>query len=221
MIAALLFASMLGGAKQLVLVTTPDWNATQGTLQRYEKHLLRWRAVGPPIPIVVGRTGLAWGRGLHPPMNGPQKEEGDGKSPAGIFEIGTSFGFASSAGWKLPYLQLRDTTECVDDAQSTFYNQIVERTALSDWKSSEKMRAIPQYEWGAFVSHNTPPHPGSGSCIFLHIWSGPASHTTGCTAMGREDLLTLLGWLDPKLTPRLVQLPRSEYARLRREWSLP
>lgn len=215
MIASLLLAA------QLVVVTTPDWNATQGTLQRYEKHLFHWRAVGAPINVVIGRTGLAWGRGLNPPMDGPQKHEGDGKSPAGIFNLGTSFGFAPKAAWKVPYLQLHDTTECVDDGASTFYNQIVERTALSDWKSSEKMRSIQQYKWGAFVSHNTPAHPGSGSCIFLHIWGGPSSTTTGCTAMAEEDLTTLLGWLDPKSSPRLIQLTRPEYERLRRDWKLP
>ena len=214
MIVALLFA-------QLIVVTTPDWNATAGTLQRYDKHLFHWRAVGQPIEVVIGRSGLAWGRGLHPPMIGPQKREGDGKSPAGVFAIGTAFGFAPSAQFKLPYLPLRETTECVDDTASAFYNQIVERAAASDWKSSEKMRAVPQYQWGAFVSHNTPAHAGSGSCIFLHIWSGPQSTTTGCTAMREADLLTLLHWIDPKQSPRIVQLPRAEYERLRKEWRLP
>ena len=221
MIVALLFA-ILSGSRQLIVVITPDWNATSGTLQRYDKHLLRWRAVGAPVNVVIGRSGLAWGRGLHPPMNGPQKREGDGKSPAGVFSIGTAFGFApSTAQFTLPYLPLRDTTECVDDTASTFYNQIVERTPASDWKSSEKMRAVPQYEWGAFVSHNTPAHAGDGSCIFLHIWSGPQSTTSGCTAMDKAGLLTLLQWIDPKEEPRIVQLPRDQYDQLRKSWSLP
>ena len=63
MIGAVLFAAaVLSGSSQLIVVTTADWNATAGTMQRYEKRLLRWRAVGPPIDIVIGRTGLAWGR---------------------------------------------------------------------------------------------------------------------------------------------------------------
>ena len=209
MIAALLFAA-LAGSSQLIVVTTPDWNATTGTLQRYEKRLLRWRAIGTPIDVVIGRTGLA----------APgQKKEGDGKSPGGVFAIGTSFGFAESAGWKLPYLQLHETTECVDDPESTFYNQIVERTPAADWKSSEKMRSINQYKWGAVISYNSPAKKGAGSCVFLHIAGRGA--TAGCTAMKEEDLLTLLRWIDPKKSPRIVQLPRDEYERSRREWSLP
>lgn len=217
MIAALLLA-VLTGSQQLIVVTTPDWNATSGKLQRYEKRLLRWRAAGPPVDVVIGRTGLAWGRGLHSPQNGTQKREGDGKAPAGVFALGTSFGFASTAGWKLPYLQLHETTECVDDAASTFYDQIVERTPAADWTSSEKMRSIGLYKWGAVVSHNAPPAPGAGSCIFLHVGAKP---TAGCTAMAESDLVTLLQWLDPKKSPRMVQLPVDEYARLKREWQLP
>ena len=214
MIAALLFS-------QLLVVVTPDWDATNGTMQRYEQRWRRWRAVGDPINVVIGRTGLAWGRGLHSPMNGPQKHEGDGKSPAGIYTLGSAFGFEPSAQWKLPYVPLRETTECVDDAASAFYNQVVERTAASDWKSSEKMRSVLQYKWGVVVNHNTPAFAGAGSCIFLHIWKGPQSTTAGCTAMAEDDLVTLLQWLDPGRSPRIVQLPRAEYDRLRRPWSLP
>jgi D-alanyl-D-alanine dipeptidase len=220
-IAALLFAMAFSNTSQLVVVTTADWTATAGVMQRYEKHLYRWRAVGPSIDVVIGRTGFAWGRGFHGPQNGPQKKEGDGKAPAGIFAIGTSFGFSPAADFKLPYLPLHDTTECVDDINSTFYNQIVERTREADWKSSEKMHAIPQYKWGAVILHNALPQKGEGSCVFLHIWSRPESTTAGCTAMSEEDLLTLLQWLDPKKAPRLVQMPRPEYERLRKEWALP
>ena len=220
MIAALLLA-VLAGSRQLVVVTTPDWNATSGSLQRYEKHFLRWRPVGAPVDVVIGRTGLAWGRGLQTTQNGPQKQEGDGKAPAGVFSFGASFGFAPRADWRLPYLSLRETTECVDDTASTFYNQIVERTPAADWSSSEKMRSIGVYKWGAVISHNSPAFKGAGSCVFLHIWKGPQSTTAGCTAMREEDLVAVLKWLDPKQSPRLVQLPRGEYSRLRKEWALP
>jgi len=71
------------------------------------------------------------------------------------------------------------------------------------------------------VEHNAAAVPGAGSCIFLHIWGGPAKGTAGCTAMAEEDLVRLLGWLDHKESPRLVQLPEAEYARLRAAWSLP
>ena len=178
----------------MVVVTTPDWKATSGTLQRYERTPAKaeWRAVGDPIPVVVGRNGLA-------PES--EKHEGDGKSPAGVYRIGTAFGFAPSSDFRLPYRQLRETTECVDDAASRFYNTIVDRDRVPavDWSSSEKMRSIREYVWGAVVESK------KGSCIFLHIWGGPHSTTAGCTAMREEDLLTLLRWLDPAKKPVIEQ----------------
>jgi len=191
----------LAGSGQAIVVTTPDWKSTSGSLQRFERDGGAWRAVGDAIPIVVGHSGLA-------PAG--EKHEGDGRSPAGIYSIGTAFGFTPSSDFRLPYRQLRDTTECVDDTTSRFYNQLVERDAVTvDWSSSEKMRKVSAYVWGAVVNYNTPAAAGKGSCIFLHVWGGPGSTTTGCTAMREEDLLTLLRWLDPAKNPRLVQFPAS------------
>jgi zinc D-Ala-D-Ala dipeptidase len=166
-----------------------------GMLQRYERASEgdRWREAGAPFPVVVGRNGVA---------DPDAKVEGDGKAPSGTFPLGTAFGFADRADTRMPYRQLRETTECVDDTASRFYNQIVERDAVTvDWTSSEKMRAIAEYRWGIVVEYNTPPVAGKGSCIFLHLWSGPDSTTAGCTAMAEENLLTLLRWLDPAAKP--------------------
>lgn len=222
--------SPLSRARQLVLVTTRDWGAVEGTLERFERKNSKaaWRRVGERVPVVVGRGGLGWGAGLNAQTgDGPVKREGDGRAPAGVFALGPAFGFApaSEAPWlKLPYTPLADDTECVDDVSSSRYNLIVERSGAGvvDWKSSERMRAVPGYRWGVVVGHNAnPPVAGHGSCIFLHIWAGPSKGTAGCTAMAQPDLEALLGWLDAKKRPLLVQLPEAEYARLRDAWRLP
>src|SRR5690242_8279181 len=51
---------------QIVVVTTTDWKSSQATLQRYERATAgkRWKAVGEPFTVVVGKTGLGWGSGL-------------------------------------------------------------------------------------------------------------------------------------------------------------
>ncbi|HSP15076.1 MAG TPA: L,D-transpeptidase family protein [Thermoanaerobaculia bacterium] len=189
----------LAVSRQAIVVVADQPNATTGKLQRYERDSLQapWRAAGDAVPVVFGRKGLA-------PAG--QKREGDGRSPSGIFPLGTVFGFAQSIDLRMPYRQLRETTECVDDSASFYYNQIVDRDMVPvDWSSSEKMREIGQYHWGVVVEYNTPPKPQRGSCIFLHIWSGPNSTTAGCTAMRQEDLQTILLWLDPRANPLLVQ----------------
>jgi len=195
--------SLLLASCQAIVVLTDGPGVTVGTLQRFLLAGDRWQAVGEPIAVVVGRNGLA-------PVD--QKKEGDGRSPSGVFTLSTAFGFEDPNDLRVPFLTLRPTTECVDDSSSRYYNEIVDRDEVRvvDWKSSEKMATVEQYRMGLQVDFNRPSMPRRGSCIFLHIWSGPSSTTAGCTAMKREDLDTLLHWLDPIANPRLVQYMRSE-----------
>jgi len=225
----------LHNSTQMLVVTTSDWSAVPGRLVRYErarpgKH---WKQVGGPVAIVVGKNGLGWGIGLAPTDNAtvrdsadPVKHEGDGKSPAGVFGISTGFGYSAEkpAAWKMPYVSLTPTVECVDDAGSQFYNRVVDRAAVTlDWNSSEHMASTGEYyRWGAVIDHNwNPPVPGAGSCIFLHVWGGPSQGTTGCTAMAQLQLEPILAWLDPAANPILVQLPQAQYKKLRKPWRLP
>src|SRR5215471_12633129 len=71
---------------QLIVVTTSDWNAVDGKLQRYERAVPRgdWKAVGGPIQVVVGKNGLGWGSGIFSAdalrvggSDDPVKKEGD------------------------------------------------------------------------------------------------------------------------------------------------
>jgi L,D-peptidoglycan transpeptidase YkuD (ErfK/YbiS/YcfS/YnhG family) len=221
----------LASSTQLLVVTTADWSAVQGVLQRYERSQPgeEWRMVGSPIDVVVGKSGLGWGTGVVPvSAHGldPVKREGDRKSPAGVFRLSTAFGYASQplAGWKMPYVSLTPSVECVDDTHSKFYNRVVDRGAVSaDWNSSEKMLSVgDSYRWGIVVDNNTEPVvPGNGSCVFMHIWRSREIGTVGCTAMPQKELETVLGWLDPAEKPLLVQLPLAKYRSLEKSWALP
>jgi len=97
-------------------------------------------------------------------------------------------------------------------------------TVSPDWGSHENEnmhRSDDLYRWGILVDHNAnPPVPGGGSCIFMHIWKGPAQPTVGCTAMPQADMELLLGWLDPDRKPLLVQLPAAQYQKLGHRWNL-
>ena len=216
--------------RQLVLVITPGWTDSTGVMQRFERNDAQapWRALTPIVPVTVGKTGLAWGRGLHPTVsdNGPLKREGDLRAPAGVFRLSSAFGYAKTApGVRLPYVEATSTLECVDDPQSQYYNRIVDRAQIAavDWKSSEPMRRRDElYRWGVVIDHNDPsPAPGLGSCIFLHIWPAPKAPTVGCTATSRDVVEQLIAWLDPETQPVLVQLPRPVFERVREAWRLP
>ncbi|MNF91575.1 hypothetical protein D3C84_741800 [compost metagenome] len=140
-----------------------------------------------------------------------------------MFKLGTAFGYEPSADTRLPYLSLTPTIECVDDSQSTRYNELVDGSVVAkDWDSSERMRRSDDlYRQGIFIQHNTPASPGAGSCIFFHIWRGPTAPTRGCTAMDPADIARLFSWLDPRQSPLLVQLPEAQYEQLRERWGLP
>jgi hypothetical protein len=227
-------AKPLDSSTQMVVVTTADWSTVQGRLQRFERAHLGdpWNPVGSPIAIVVGKKGMGWGAGILSTddpavrsLQDPIKKEGDGKSPAGIFSIGTAFGYAAQppSGWKMPYISLTSSVECVDDSASHFYNRIVDRATVSpDWHSSELMsQAGEAYRWGAVIDQNSAAVPQGGSCVFLHIWGGPDVGTSGCTAMPQEQLEPILAWLDPARSPILVQLPLAQYKELEKSWHLP
>jgi L,D-peptidoglycan transpeptidase YkuD (ErfK/YbiS/YcfS/YnhG family) len=228
-------AFALRNCTQMLVVITPEWNATFGTLRRYERSTPneKWKAVGHPIAVVVGKNGLGWDTGAEVAdpqearnTNDPMKKDGDFRSPAGIFALGTTFGhaFQKPVTWRMPYLPLTPAVECVDDPKSKFYNQVLDRSAVSpDWKSSEPMfRTDDIYRWGLVVKQNVDPaQPGKGSCIFLHIWTGPGQATDGGTATAQEQMENLLAWLDPYQNPLLVQLPASKYDELQKTWELP
>lgn len=217
---------------QLVIVVTPSLESAHGKLIRFtrESNQPEWRPTGDSITVLVGKKGLAWGIGLHSQNDKtiPVKIEGDGKSPAGAFTLGTAFGYlpAEKIGeLRFPYLQVSQTLECVDDVNSRYYNQLLERDKVEnkDWQSSERMLLSGiWYELGVVVDHNNdPPQKEGGSCIFLHNWSDPADSTTGCTAMDRSNMKMIIEWLDIAKHPVLVQLTRDLYTELRRNWCLP
>lgn len=216
---------------QLIVVTTPSWDAVGGTLQRYERETPadNWHHVGQSISVVVGQRGMGWGIGLAPiavrRAADPLKHEGDHKSPAGIFSLGTSFGLspARPAAWNMPYLALNPGIECVDDAHSKFYNRVVDRkTVTPDWNSSEHMRSIGKYyRWGIVINQNPENEPQKGSCVFLHVWGGDGEGTEGCTAMDQSQIESILAWLRPSADPLLVQMPLKEYRQAEKSLHLP
>ncbi|MEJ2496500.1 MAG: L,D-transpeptidase family protein [Sulfurovaceae bacterium] len=168
-------------SSQLILVSTDDWNASNGVLQKYQKESGQWYKIGDDIAIKVGENGLGWGIGLH-------------KTPADA---------------PYPYEEMSKDFHCVDDSDSKYYNKIVDsKKVKKDYNSYEVMEFDKNYyKYGLVVDHNPKAVPLKGSCIFLHIKSIP---TMGCTAMSEEAMLELLKWLDPAKTPILIQAPKGE-----------
>ncbi len=218
-------------ARQLILGVVSDWEAVPVELSRWERSSDGgpWKLVGEPWSGVVG-SGTAWGRGLHgegPPtgQSGPDKQEGDGRSPAGAFALGGAYGYAKAApaGTRWSYTPVDASWHCVDDSASAAYGTIVDTDAVKkDWSSSEKMkRKDDLYTWVVDVAHNPAHTAKAGSCIFLHVWRAAGTPTVGCTAMPQPQLESVLAWVSPAARPVYVLLPLPAYAALGDRWGLP
>jgi zinc D-Ala-D-Ala dipeptidase len=218
----------LADSRQCIVVITDSWSANHGVLHTFERNNgAPWQERGDHASVVVGRAGLGWGRGDVDPVGfvAPEKREGDDKAPAGIFRLGTAFGYAANpVSTRMPYLRLSKRIVAVDDANSRYYNRLIDSATIPhpDWRSAESM-ILPddRYKWGIVVLHNNKAVPGAGSCIFLHIWKDESTPTSGCTAMPEPVIIRLLQWLNPAKRPRIIQLPRSVYNELRSRWRLP
>ena len=219
-------------SRQMILVLTDSITSTNGNLFYFEKQNDEnvWTQINSKIPVVLGRNGLGWGRGLNSIDSSklPIKTEGDGRSPAGVFELGAAFGYSTAEeiiGLKIPYMPITEIVECIDDIKSDYYNQIVKRDEIKkvDWQSSEKMFFFFfWYQQGVIVNQNTnPTSKGSGSCIFLHNWSQPNETSAGCTEMEPINLKRIIYWLDSSSNPILIQLTKQLFTEYKHIWKLP
>src|SRR5712671_357356 len=143
----------LAQAKRLVLVATQSMDTALATLQRFTRRSadLPWKRVGAAEPAVVGKAGLGWGFPFLDVKDReePEKVEGDKRTPAGFFRIGSSFGFAPSR--RPGYIEVRSgETVCVEDPSSPFYNTITKRSDIGAVEADD-MRSSALYRSGLFV----------------------------------------------------------------------
>ncbi len=231
-------------SKQLLVVTTPAWNISAGNLNRYERDSSGvWKIVGKSTPVVLAKNGLA------PTISGPlepaQKQHGDARSPAGVFPIHRVLGTShTSPAPRMPY-ESSEGVECVDDPGSFSYGGLLRRdqVAFSDWNSAQPLMKYESgiivvarwREWGRFSPKPNEmtfslatgekkvlsPDPPPGACMFLFGSAAPLQPTEGSTAIPQKKFDEILRWLDAGKNPVLVQLPVSEYDRLKSFYKFP
>lgn len=187
---------IVGSSSQVLLVVADKIDAIEAKAYAYEKKNGLWQAVFEPMDVVFGSRGLT-----------DHKQEGDKKSPIGIFPLERCYGRVENPGTKLTYTQFAENDFWVDDPESKYYNTYQKGASNGNWKSAEDLYAIGQpYKYFIVIEYNTKnPLPGNGSAIFLHIWKEKGSPTAGCTAMSEQNLLKVIRWLDPTQIPVIIQ----------------
>lgn len=221
---------------QLLVGVADTWDQSRGKLWRYQRDAStrEWQRLSHAdgVDILLGRNGLAWGRGaLAIPESLQQKHskrEGDGRAPAGCFAITKIYGNDASlpAGANFPYRQVGAWDAWPDDIQNPFYNRhivIDPQQGIPTWFEKQRMRQGDfAYRWLVEIRHNAdPPQPGAGSAIFFHIRRGPDRRTSGCTTMSEGNLKAIVSWLKIDAQPHYVLLPKSVYQSLAPVWKLP
>jgi L,D-peptidoglycan transpeptidase YkuD (ErfK/YbiS/YcfS/YnhG family) len=217
-------------SQQAVVALTSSWTSSYADLYLYERAGEQWVKRDGPIKVRLGRTGSAWGLGIHQnPSGATLKKEGDAKSPAGIFYIGGAWGDAPTIQKhpQLPYRKVTPRDLWVEDSTSPLYNQhqILPHTPRTAWEKKAQMKQNDYaHSLKLFIAHNPPPKakPYGGSAVFFHIWrDGGSKPTAGCTTMTPANLKKLVAWIDPTKLPIYILLPTSEYKAKRAAWKLP
>jgi L,D-peptidoglycan transpeptidase YkuD (ErfK/YbiS/YcfS/YnhG family) len=183
----------LASARRLVLVAADSVDGSAAGLQRFVRATpaARWRPVGAPADVLVGKKGLAWGHAFRrfARAGEPVKREGDRRAPAGFYRIGRPFGLAASA--QPGYLHISAGMTCVDDVRSPAYNTITTRAKVGWRVHGENMWRVPEYRRGLLVDYPSDRKARAGSCIFIHLRRPDATGTGGCVAVPERDLIAL------------------------------
>ncbi len=183
-----------GSSTQAIVVRTPSWNATVGTLEAYERDDGAWKIFAGPITAHVGYNGFA-----------QNKHEGDGRTPAGVYGFSLAFGTQPDPGTHLSYRRATANDVWVDDPASSLYNTWQTAPSNGRWSSAEQLDQPGPYAHAAVIAYNTARTPGKGSAIFLHVSLGRP--TSGCVSIDGSVLVEILRWLDPVRHPVIVMGP--------------
>jgi len=205
-VATIMNSFKISESSQALLATSNYPSSSAVTIYSLEKKDGQWRKFTESFGGVIGKNGFA---------EPSEKREGDGKSPSGIFPLKMAFGYDEAVRTKMPYRQTLPDDLWVDDVNAADYNRWVKK---SDTKANsyEKMkRDDGLYKYGLVIEYNTNPViPGHGSAIFLHVWKGKGSSTAGCVATSEDNVVKILGWLDPEKLPLIIMGTESTIERL-------
>ncbi len=160
-----------------------NYNKILVQILEQEKAILKYPKCNIEVDAYIGRNGAT-----------EQKQEGDGKTPLGEFELGvilgTEIGIQNKNG--LEYKKIMKEMYWVDDINSKYYNQLVkENEVKKDWNSAEHLIEYP-IEYRCLVEIKTNPENilGKGSAVFLHCSNNKS--TAGCIAVDSNSMRTII-----------------------------
>lgn len=134
----------------------------------------------------------------------PDKKEGDGSTPSGLYPLVFAFGHRASADTRMEYRQITEGTYWVDDPDSPLYNQWTQQCDQGLWEDADRLwEAGVRYNLAIVVGYNYGADivRGKGSAIFVHCGDAP---TNGGVCMKEANLKKILSWLDAAASPQIL-----------------
>ena len=186
-----------GGGRQVITVDAASSASTSATLALWQRSGSCWGLVAGPWTARVGSNGVS-----------DHHREGDDTTPAGRYGFGpVMYGIAASPGVAYPYHQLTCGDWWDEDPASPSYNtfqHVACGSAPSFHGGSEALwQMTVAYQRFAVIGYNAGPIvAGAGSAVFLHDDTGRP--TAGCVSLPAGQLDTVLRWLNPSASPRVV-----------------
>lgn len=176
-------AAVPANARQAVVVTGDAPDSNRSTVVRYVRDPVKgWQPVGDPWNAHNGLKGWT-----------DHHLQGDLRSPVGVFGLSDAGGYLADPGTRLPYdrgpaftikgkgFLGESLVGSFDYVVAVDYNRVPGRTPL-DW--------------------TRPLGAGRGGGIWIHVDHGGPTH--GCVSVPRDDMRTLLRWLDPSRHPVVI-----------------
>jgi L,D-peptidoglycan transpeptidase YkuD (ErfK/YbiS/YcfS/YnhG family) len=190
-------SNKIDNSTQIILVVdNSSFFFTRTKLYATEKRDDKWQMALEPFNAVIGKNGFA-------PAG--EKREGDGRTPSGVYPLKMTFGYDEIVKTKMLYRQTLADDLWIDDPNADDYNRWVKKQETHVASYEIMKRDDNLYKYGIIIEYNTDPViKGNGSAIFLHIWKGEGIPTAGCVAVSEENILKILGWLDPAASPLII-----------------
>lgn len=177
-------------AQQWIVVGVPAANATTGTLTAFQRVGQDWKVVLGPTPAKVGELGVG------------APADGVYRTPEGTFGFDQAFGRQPNPGTKMPYFQATTQDWWDEDGKSPTYNTHVRSADQPSGIAENLYDSGPVYDYAVNITSNPQRIPGKVAGIFLHVTDG--NPTWGCVAIGREEMKSILNWLDPAANPQIT-----------------
>ena len=173
-------------APQMIVIISNPEDPARGNLSWYRRD---------PSGRLVSVMNEVCVTGMNGVTTPEEKQEGDKKTPSGLYSFSGAYGLKMNPGSKLSYHQFVSGDYWVDDPASAHYNKLVNTgSTAKDWNSAEDlMNAGICYDYVLAIDYNKEQKPGKGSAIFLHCpKAANNTGTSGCISIPEDKMETLL-----------------------------